>query len=240
MVDSKTAKTSRARRFLRNREAKLNENPKTALLVRGQKTSGLINSILIDLFMLKKPHSALLLRVEHAATLVPGRGTHPTDRLCAAAAGVHLRRHNAVHPFEDATPMEFLSQKNDASLFAFGTHSKKRPHNLVFGRLFDNHILDMVETGVAGAWPPPIHPELPRSAPSSAKPTRSASPPARSADPRLPLSACQPLSRWPSSPSREAAAASSRSRASSSAERRGSRPIAARLNPNPHPEDDAR
>ena len=56
MVDSKTAKTSRARRFLRNREAKLNENPKTALLVRGQKTSGLINSILIDLFMLKKPY----------------------------------------------------------------------------------------------------------------------------------------------------------------------------------------
>ena len=49
--------------------------------------------------------------------------------------------------------MEFLSQKNDASLFAFGTHSKKRPHNLVFGRLFDHHILDMVETGVAGAWP---------------------------------------------------------------------------------------
>ena len=163
---------ARARRFLRNREAKLNENPKTALLVRGQKTSGLINSILIDLFMLKKPHSALLLRVEHAATLVTGRGTHPTDCLCAAAAGVHLRRHNAVHPFEDATPMEFLSQKNDASLFAFGTHSKKRPHNLVFGRLFDNHILDMVETGVAGAWPPPIHPELPRSAPSSAKLTR--------------------------------------------------------------------
>ena len=83
----------------------------------------------------------------------PAGGTHPTDRLCAAAAGVHLRRHNAVHPFEDATPMEFLSQKNDASLFAFGTHSKKRPHNLVFGRLFDHHILDMVETGVAGAWP---------------------------------------------------------------------------------------
>ena len=68
MVDSKSAKTSRARRFLRNREAKLNENPKTALLVRGQKTSGLINSILIDLFMLKKPYGALLLHVEHAAS----------------------------------------------------------------------------------------------------------------------------------------------------------------------------
>ena len=157
MVDSKSAKTSRARRFLRNREAKLNENPKTALLVRGQKTSGLINSILIDLFMLKKPYGALLHHVEHAASRPRADDrtdrTHPTDRLCATAAGVHLRRHNAVHPFEDATPMEFLSQKNDASLFAFGTHSKKRPHNLVFGRLFDHHILDMVETGVAGAWP---------------------------------------------------------------------------------------
>ena len=64
MVDSKTAKTARARRFLRNREPKLNENPKTCLLVRGQKTSGLINSILIDLFMLKKPHSRLL-RLKH-------------------------------------------------------------------------------------------------------------------------------------------------------------------------------
>ena len=43
-------------------------NPKTALLVRGQKTSGLINSILIDLFMLKKPYGALLHHVEHAAS----------------------------------------------------------------------------------------------------------------------------------------------------------------------------
>ena len=190
-----------------------------------------------------------LLRVTHAATLLPERGTQPTDCLCAAAAGVHLRRHNAVHPFEDATPMEFLSQKNDASLFAFGTHSKKRPHNLVFGRLFDNHILDMVETGVAGAWPPPIHLELPPPAPlplrethprsanpaALRQPARSANPPARSANPRLPLSACQPLSRWPSSPSREAAVALSRSRASSSAALPGSRPIAARLQTEPGP-----
>lgn len=120
VADAKTAKSARGRRFLKNREAKLNENPKTALIVRGQKTSGLINDVLTDLYMLKKP------------------------------LGVHMRRHNAVHPFEDATPLEFLSQKNDASLFAFGTHSKKRPHNLVFGRMFDHHVLDMVELGVTG------------------------------------------------------------------------------------------
>ena len=44
--------------------------------------------------------------------------------------------------------MEFLSQKNDASLFAFGTHSKKRPHNLVFCRIFDGHVLDKIEVGL--------------------------------------------------------------------------------------------
>ena len=39
-----------------------------------------------------------------------------------------------MRPFEDQTSLEFMSQKNDASLFAFGSHSKKRPHNLVFGK----------------------------------------------------------------------------------------------------------
>jgi ribosome production factor 2 len=39
-------------------------------------------------------------------------------------------------------------QKSDASLFMFGNHTKKRPHNLVLGRCFDHHILDMMEFGV--------------------------------------------------------------------------------------------
>lgn len=30
----------------------------------------------------------------------------------------------------------------------FGNHTKKRPHNLVVGRCFDHHILDMMELGV--------------------------------------------------------------------------------------------
>ena len=95
-LESKRAKSARGRRFLAQREPKLVENPRTALLARGQKSSAVVNELLTDLFCLKKPHAK------------------------------HFRRHNAVHPWEDATPLEFLCQKNDASLFGFGTHSKKR------------------------------------------------------------------------------------------------------------------
>lgn len=31
---------------------------------------------------------------------------------------------------------EFFSVKNDAALFLFGSHSKKRPHNLVLGTVY--------------------------------------------------------------------------------------------------------
>lgn len=117
-MDPKRAKTARGRRALMKMAPKLIENPRSTLVLRGQKSSQLVNSALTDLFMLKKPNAK------------------------------HFTRHNAVHPFEDATPLEFLCQKNDASLFAFGTHSKKRPHNLVLGRMFDHRILDMVEFGV--------------------------------------------------------------------------------------------
>ena len=60
----------------------------------------------------------------------------------------HFSRKNDIRPFEDASSIEFFSTKNDASLFAFGSHNKKRPHNIVFGRLFDHQILDMAEVGI--------------------------------------------------------------------------------------------
>ena len=59
------------------------------------------------------------------------------------------KKKNIVRPFEDVSKIEFFSQKCDASLFAFGSHNKKRPDNLVIGRMFDHQLLDMVEFGVA-------------------------------------------------------------------------------------------
>ena len=58
------------------------------------------------------------------------------------------RKNDNIHPFEDVASLEFLCQKNDCSLFAVACHSKKRPDNLIIGRLFDNHVLDIVEFGV--------------------------------------------------------------------------------------------
>ncbi|CAL1264190.1 unnamed protein product [Larinioides sclopetarius] len=61
---------------------------------------------------------------------------------------VFFNRKNDIKPMEDATKLEFFCQKSDASLFMFGSHNKKRPNNLVAGRLFDYHILDMFELAI--------------------------------------------------------------------------------------------
>ena len=59
-----------------------------------------------------------------------------------------MTKKNVIRPFEDINSLEFLSQKNDCSLFMVGSHSKKRPHNLIMGRMFNYQLLDMIELGV--------------------------------------------------------------------------------------------
>ncbi|XP_065886883.1 ribosome production factor 2 homolog [Dysidea avara] len=111
-------KTHRGKQFLEERAPKLVENPKKVMFIRGNKTSEIVVRTMTDLYMLKKP------------------------------LAIMYRRKNMTRPFEDATSIEFFSLKSDSSLFVFGCHTKKRPHNLILGRLFDYHILDMIEVGV--------------------------------------------------------------------------------------------
>lgn len=111
-------KTKRSKRFLQNREPKLTENIKTAMIMKGGNTTETVTQALKDIYALKKPNAVL------------------------------YKKKNIMRPFEDSTSLEFFSKKSDCSLFLFGSHNKKRPHNLIFGRLFDYHVLDMIELGI--------------------------------------------------------------------------------------------
>lgn len=108
-------KTARSKRELSKREPLSHENTKTALFLRGTSSSSLINDLLTDLYALKRP------------------------------VAIRFNKKNPIHPFEDASSLEFFSQKNDASLLVFGSHSKKRPHTLTWIRCFGGQVLDMLE-----------------------------------------------------------------------------------------------
>ncbi|XP_050070499.1 ribosome production factor 2 homolog [Anopheles maculipalpis] len=114
----KKPSTRRGKKALEAREPKTIENLKKTLIMEGRKCSNEIRHALKDLNMLKKPNSRM------------------------------MRHKNDVTPFEDATPLEHLAKANDCHLFLFGSSSKKRPNNLVMGRIYDEQVLDMVEFGI--------------------------------------------------------------------------------------------
>ncbi|ORZ22991.1 ribosome production factor 2 [Absidia repens] len=118
MLRTVKPKTARTKRFFKNRESKVHENPKTALIVHGSTTSQVVTDALKDLYAMKRPNA------------------------------IHFTKKNEIKPFEDEEKLEFFSNKNDASLVVIGTHLKKRPHNLTFARMFNHQVLEMFELGV--------------------------------------------------------------------------------------------
>ncbi|GAA5970002.1 hypothetical protein JCM11641_000229 [Rhodosporidiobolus odoratus] len=113
-------KNARSKRAADNRQPQLVEkHAKTAVLVRTAGISDKVKTALSEINQLKKPHS------------VP-----------------FSKSNNTVRPFEDASSLQFWSAKNDASLFLVGTHTKKRPHGLVWVRCFAGEVMEMLETGI--------------------------------------------------------------------------------------------
>ena len=108
-------KNARTKRFLDNKAPQIHENPRTALFLKYSSTSEILNLVMTDLHSLKRP------------------------------LGVKFSKKNAIHPFEDPSSLEFFSEKNDASMMVFGSHSKKRPHCMTVVRMFDYKVLDMLE-----------------------------------------------------------------------------------------------
>ncbi|KAB0802042.1 hypothetical protein PPYR_04228 [Photinus pyralis] len=110
--------TRKGKRVLEARQPITIEGPKQTLVLHGRKTSDFIRLGLKDLYRLKKPDAKL------------------------------LSRNNDITIFENASPVEELCRKYETSLFIMGSHSKKRPNNLIIGRMYNYSLLDMVELGL--------------------------------------------------------------------------------------------
>lgn len=108
-------KTARTKRYLDNKAPQVNENPRNTLFLKYTSCSDILSLVLTDLYALKRP-------LAHK-----------------------FSKRNNIHPFEDASSLEFFSEKNDASLMVYGSHSKKRPHCLTLCRFFGHKVLDLVE-----------------------------------------------------------------------------------------------
>ncbi|EMC93704.1 hypothetical protein BAUCODRAFT_251192 [Baudoinia panamericana UAMH 10762] len=108
-------KNARTKRYLDNKGPQAVENPRTTLFLKYTSCSEVLSLVLKDLYALKRP------------------------------LAIKFSGKNNTHPFEDPTSFEFLSDKNDASLIAFASHSKKRPHCLTLARTFEYKVLDMLE-----------------------------------------------------------------------------------------------
>lgn len=118
MIRSTKPKNNRSKRAIEKKESKIVENTKTALFIPGNSSNKSLHDITVDISALKKPFIK------------------------------RFTKKNAILPFEDSTSLEFLSEKNDASLLVLSTNNKKRPNNLTFIRTFDYKIYDMIELQV--------------------------------------------------------------------------------------------
>lgn len=94
------------------------ENTKTALFVPGATGNKFLHDAMVDLMALKKPDAK------------------------------KFSKKNEIRPFEDASGLEFFSEKNDTALMVMSTHNKKRPNTLVFTRFFNHKVYDMIELSI--------------------------------------------------------------------------------------------
>jgi len=152
----RVAKTKKGRRALDARAPKLEENEKKMLVLRGRKTSQVIKDSLSDLARLKgAPHVVRFARDNDVDPFGSGGGGGDTgaakikggkrDRAASSASRAKGRAHA---PGDGAGDLERLAARADCSLVLLGSHSKKRPHNLVLGRTHDGRMLDLAEFGV--------------------------------------------------------------------------------------------
>jgi hypothetical protein len=113
--------------------------------LRRRPGSGRLPALSSPLSRPRPPHLHNLTNLNaHLYAPTPPASTHQED-------SVKFSRRNAdVRPFEAGGEVELEKHtgRQDCSLFAVGSHSKKRPHNLTLGRMYDGRLYDAVELGV--------------------------------------------------------------------------------------------
>jgi ribosome production factor 2 len=119
LAGGKPAK-ARTQRYLKSIEPQLKEGVKSTLLLKGIQCSQAMGNLLKDMRAMQAPNAKF------------------------------LTKKNQIVAFDTdgQQSLEFLTTKNDCSLFALASTNKKRPNNLVMGRTFDHQVLDMVEFGI--------------------------------------------------------------------------------------------
>ena len=94
------------------------ERVKKVMFLKGRHSSEVLNTAMKDLTLLSKPN-------------------------CKS-----LSKKNDINPFEDPNSLEFLGSKNDCGIFVFGSHTKKRPNNLVIVSLFSYSVREKISLPV--------------------------------------------------------------------------------------------
>ncbi|KTW29344.1 hypothetical protein T552_01299 [Pneumocystis carinii B80] len=121
MLRAVKARNARSKREIEKREPKIEESGRTFLFLRGSSTNKVVQTALLDLYLLKKPNA------------------------------IKFSRKNQIYPFENTSSLNFLSEKNDASFLVVGSCGKRRQNTLIFVRMFDYQVLDMLELRIEAA-----------------------------------------------------------------------------------------
>ncbi|XP_029676467.1 ribosome production factor 2 homolog [Formica exsecta] len=110
--------TPKGKRILSKKAPQMIEDAKETLCFKSKNTSQIAVNIMKDLYDLKKPNAQM------------------------------MQKKNDILPFENIVPIEKFASKYEAPLFMMASHNKKRPHNLIMGRMYEHTLLDMIEFGI--------------------------------------------------------------------------------------------
>ena len=105
--------------LLQKKEPQLVEEERSALFLRSTTCSESMRALLLDLYRIRGPETSK-----------------------------NFTRKTEERPFENDASFRFLCEKNNSSLFVLGSHSKKRPDNMILARMFEFNVLDMYELGL--------------------------------------------------------------------------------------------